>query len=130
MKESNQKQYAGVWMDNVHAIIMTRNVSEDSHEFSILEKVKAIEHHGGSSEHGINSAKQMEEQRYFKSVSAHLLPYDEILVFGTGMAQEQFQNFLKEDAQFNHKKIVIDSSEHLTDPQMIAKVGDYFKGHQ
>lgn len=130
MTERSEKQYAGVCMDNTNAIIITNSTDTANHEFVIHGKVEAIEHHGGGSEAHINNAQHTDELKYFKAVSAQLLPYDEILIFGKGQAQEQFQNYLKDNAQFNHKKISIDSAEHLTDPQMIAKVRDFFKGHQ
>jgi hypothetical protein len=58
-----------------------------------------------------------------------LLSCDEILVFGPGKSQEEFQNFLEKDAHFNSKKITVASAEALTDPQMIARVRDFFKAH-
>ena len=126
----NEKQYAGVCIDNANAIIITNSAEGENNEYAIHEKVKSAEHHGGGSEHSMNNAKHTDELKYFKSVSTHLLAYDEILIFGPGQAQEQFQNYLKEDAQFNSKKITIDSAAHQTDPQMIAMVRDFFKNHQ
>ncbi|TKK64214.1 hypothetical protein FC093_22995 [Ilyomonas limi] len=78
----------------------------------------------------MNNSKQSDSRKYFKALSSLLLNYDEILVFGPGKSQEQFQHYLQEDAQFNSKKITIDSAEHLTDPQMIAKVRNFFKSRQ
>ncbi len=126
MKKNNKKQYAGVWIDNQKAIIITNNPASDG-EFAIKEKLKADENFGGGSEHSINNAKQSDNLKYFKNISSQLLTYDEILIFGPGKSQEQLQNHLEEDAQFKSKKITIDSAEHLTDPQMIAKVREFFK---
>lgn len=127
MKENNQKQYAGVWLDNSKAIIISKTSGNDSSEYAIQDKVKAQENQSGGSEHAINNAKQTGNIKYYKSVSTLLLPYDEILIFGPGKAQEQFKNYLQEDAQFKNKQITIDSGEQLTDPQMIAKVREFFK---
>lgn len=129
MKQNNQKQYAGVWLDTEKAIIITNNSESEKGEYTIKDKIKAGEHHGGGSEHTINSAKHSGNIKYYKSVSSLLLNYDEILVFGPGKSQEQFQNHLQEDAQFKSKKITIDSAEQLTDPQMIAKVRDFFNSN-
>ncbi len=126
MKHNNKKQYAGVWIDNQKAMIIT-NTSENDGEFVIKEKLKANANFGGGSEHSMNNAKQADNLKYFKSISSRLLNYDEILIFGPGKSQEQLQNHLEEDAQFNNKKITIDSAEQLTDPQMLAKVRDFFK---
>ncbi len=126
MKHQVKKQYAGVWIDNQKAIIITSSSDNDG-DYSIKEKLKADENFGGGSEHSINNARQSGNLKYFKIISSQLLKYDEILIFGPGKSQEQLQNHLEEDAQFNKKKISIDSAEHLTDPQMIAKVRDFFK---
>jgi stalled ribosome rescue protein Dom34 len=127
MKQSNKKQNAGVWIDNQKAIIITNTSENENGDFTIQEKIKGSENQGGGSEHSMNNAKQSGSLKYFKSVSSRLLNYDEILIFGPGKSQEQFQNHLQGDAQFNSKKITIDSAEQLTDPQMIAKVRDFFK---
>jgi len=124
MKHQGKKQYAGVWIDNQKAMIIT---SDNDGDYTIKEKLKADENFGGGSEHSMNNAKQSGNLKYFKTISNQLLKYDEILIFGPGKSQEQLQNHLEEDAQFNKKKISIDSAEHLTDPQMIAKVRDFFK---
>ena len=85
------------------------------------------ENHGGGSEHSLNNAKHSDSLKHFKTLAGVLLNYDEILVFGPGKSQEQFQNYLHEDVRFKSKQITIDSAEQLTDPQMIAKVRDYFR---
>lgn len=129
MNKNNPLQYAGVWMDNEKAVIISR-ADEAEATYSITNKLKATAHHAGGSEHAINNAHQGETIKYFKSLAAMLQAYDEILVFGPGKAQEQFQNYVNNDAPFKNKKIHIDSGEHLTDPQMIAKVKAFFKSHQ
>lgn len=127
MKQHNQKQYAGVWLDNQQAMIITKTIENGEGDYTIQEKIKSREIHGGGSEHTMNNAKQSDTLKYFKSISVLLLQYDEILVFGPGKSQEQFQHHLQEDGQFKSKQITIDSAEHLTDPQMVAKVRDFFK---
>ncbi len=130
MKHTNQKQYAGIWLDNEKAIIISKKDENENGDYAIQDKVKAKENQSGGSEHSINNAKQSESLKYFKSISSLLSGYSEILIFGPGQSQEQFQNHLQEDAQFKNKKITIDSAEQLTDPQMIAKVRDFFKSRQ
>ncbi len=130
MKNNSVKQYAGVWLDNDKAIIISKTLEDDSSDYIIQDKLKAGETHSGGSEHTMNNAKQTDSLKYFKSLSHLLLKYDEILVFGPGKAQEQFQHHLQHDAQFKTKQISIENAEHLTDPQMIAKVRDFFKTRQ
>ncbi len=130
MKQKEAKQYAGVWLDNQQAmIISTSSESDTDDEYTISNKLKAVANQGGGSEHSMNNSKQSHQLKYFKELALLLIPYDEILIFGPGQSQEQMQHHLKEDPQFNHKKVTIDSSDQLTDPQRIAKVRDFFKGH-
>jgi len=125
MKQKNEKLYAGVCVDNSHAIII--GADKETGTYEILDKVKADDSHVSGSEHTRNNAQHADSIKYFKAISGHLSNYDEILIFGTGQSQEQLNNFLKEDQHFNNKKISVESSENLTDPQMIAKVRDFFK---
>ena len=126
MKQRTEKQQAGVWLDNTKAFIITNQPQTQNGDYTILEKIKSAANQGGGSEHSMNNAKQSDMLKYFKSLSGHLLVYDEILLFGPGKSQEQFQNHLQQDAQFKNKKITIDSADQLTDPQMISKVRDFF----
>lgn len=130
MKSNNPKQFAGVWLDNTQALIISNPTGSSGNDYAINDKVKAEKHHGGGSEHSMNNSKQGEVVKYFKSVSNLLVNFDEILLFGPGKSQEKLQNHMKEDPQFNNKQITIDSAEKLTDPQMIAKVREFFKSHQ
>jgi stalled ribosome rescue protein Dom34 len=125
--KQNEKQQVGVWIDNQETILITNSTGPESKEYTIHGKIKASGSHSGGSEHNMNNAKHADAIKYYKAVSAQLLNFDEILIFGPGQSQEQLQNHLHEDAQFKSKKISIDTADQLTDPQMIAKVRDFFK---
>ena len=127
MKQHEIKQYAGVWLDNQLAMVIS---TQGTGEYNISGKLKAITNQGGGSEHSMNNGKQSNQLKYFKELALLLTRYDEILLFGPGQSQEQMQHHLREDPQFRHKKITIDSSDQLTEPQRIAKVRDFFKGNQ
>ena len=58
MKQNNQKQYAGVWLDNTKAIIISNTSENDQGDYAIQDKVKAKGGQGGGSEHTMNNAKQ------------------------------------------------------------------------
>lgn len=125
MKDFNEKQVAGIWMDNNKACVITRDSA--GNEFTILQTIKADDSRGGGSEHSMNNAKQGNSAKFYKSISALLQNYDKLLIFGPGKAQEQFKNHLEADAQFAKKNISIDSADQLTEPQMIAQVREFFK---
>lgn len=126
MKQQSKKKYAGVWLDNQKAFIIANASEMADSDYAITEKIKAADHLGSGSEHSMNNAKKSDNVKFFKSVSGMLLNYDEILIFGPGKSQEQLKNLLDDDAQFANRKITIDSAGQLTDPQMIAKVRDFF----
>lgn len=109
-------------MDQRSAII----ISGQDGDFSIGEKVKAEDHQSGKSEHASNRGEVADHRKYYKTLAGKVLEYDEVLVFGPGQSQEEFQNYLKKDSHFKGK-ITIDSANQLTDPQIIAKVRDFFK---
>ncbi len=121
-----KKQCVGVHLDNVHAVIIAAEDNEAA-EYVIQNKIKAEHSTGG--EHAANNGQQGDTLKFFKSVSGLLLNYDKLLIFGAGKAQEQFKNFLMDDAHFKAKEITIDSSDNLTDPQMIAKVRDFYSSN-
>jgi stalled ribosome rescue protein Dom34 len=114
-------------MDSQNAMLISKAAEENQTEYAVQSKVKSKEYHGGKGEHGSNNADKANSQQFYKDVSHLLLPFDEIFIFGPGQAQEEFQNFLKEDSHFNNKKIIIDTADKLSDPQMIAKVKAHFE---
>jgi stalled ribosome rescue protein Dom34 len=124
--QKDKKKHVGVHLDSIHAIIIAAEDNEAA-EYVIQSKVKAEHSTGG--EHAMNNAKQADTLKFFKSVSGLLLNYDELLIFGAGKAQEEFKNFLMEDAHFKTKKITIDTADNLTDPQVIAKVRDFYSAN-
>lgn len=126
MKQKDQNQKAGVWLDSQTAFIIDNISDKTNNDYSIQHKVKGNASQGGGSEHSMNNAKQSDNIKYYKSISTLLLKYDEILLFGPGKAQEQFFNYLKDDAQFKSKQMTITNTQQLTEPQIIAKVSDRF----
>ena len=125
MKEQHTKKHAGIWMDNRTAYIIT-SPNEDG-TYTIQGKVKSDEYHGGKGEHASNNADRSHSLKYHKELAHQLLNFDEILIFGPGKSQEEFRNFLSDDNQFSSKKITLDSADHGTDHQMVARVVDFFK---
>ena len=60
-----QKQNAGVWLDNIEALIITNNSGNGNDHYSIQGKIKSRENKGGGSEHGMNKAKNSELLKYY-----------------------------------------------------------------
>ena len=118
-----EKNCVGIWMDHKKAIFITK----ENGEFAIDHKVEADAYHGHKGEHIANNAKRSGDRKYHKAMATALQKYDEIYLFGPGTSQEELQNFLHEDQHFKYKKITLGTAGHITDPQMVAQVREFFK---
>jgi len=118
----NKNNIAGLWMDHHQANFIT----PVDGEFSMGEKITSTEYQGKKGEHTANNAERSDNRKYFKSIAPQLMQYDEIYLFGPGTSQEEFLNFLHEDQHFKHKKITLGTADQMTDPQLIARVRDFF----
>jgi len=130
MHTHNQKHLAGLWIDGKHAIIISKNSELENSEFNIQETIKAPETTSAGSEHSFQNSQNSDLKHFFKEVAHKIAVYDELLIFGTGKSQEQLLNYLHEDAHFKSKKLAIENADHLTEPQMLAKVRNHYKNHQ
>ncbi len=126
MKQQQQKRVAGVYLDSTKAIVIRPAPDYEEGDYIIQDRIEPDIHDREGDKDSKNHAKQSDLLKYYKSVAALLLVYDELYIFGPGNAQEQFQNHLRNDAQFNQKEFAIDSSEQMTEPQMIVKVRTHF----
>jgi stalled ribosome rescue protein Dom34 len=124
--KQQQKRVAGVYLDSTKAVVIRPAPDYEEGDYIVQDKLEAGIHDRGGDKDSKNQAKQMDLLKYYKSVAALLLAYEELYIFGPGNAQEQFQNHLKDDAQFKQKEFSIDSSEQMTEPQMIVKVREHF----
>lgn len=122
---SHEKKYAGVWLDHQKAVIVDAN----SGEFAISRTLKSHPHHSGHSEQNHQHAAQEALRKFYYELSKSLTTYDEILLFGPGQAQEELRNQLIADKHFSGKKLHIDTAEHLTEPQMVARVRTFYAPH-
>ncbi len=126
MKQQQQKRVAGVYLDSTKAVVIRPAPDYEEGDYIVQDRIEADIHDRAGDKDSRNQAKQSDMLKYYKSVAALLLVYNELYIFGPGNAQEQFQNHLKNDAQFNQKEFAIDSSEQMTEPQMIVKVRTHF----
>lgn len=92
MKDQHQKQYAGVLIKSPSGHIY-HSVKEG--EFAIQDdRIIAGEYHGDKGQHAYNNAEKTDNRKYFKTISHHLLPFDEIFIFGPGKSRKKLLNFL------------------------------------
>lgn len=71
--------------------------------------------------------KEMEQlHSYYHILEKVLRPYDEILLLGPTKAKDELFNILMDDKTFNGKRIELEKSDKMTEPQLLAFVKDYF----
>ena len=89
---------------------------------------------GGDSSQGGGSEKRSEERhrneltRYFDEVVAAIAGAEAVLVFGPGEAKKQLAERLGHATARPRPTIAIETSDKLTDAQVVAKVSNYFAG--
>ena len=116
MSEKSKKQF-GVWMDSHHATIVGRE-NVDSGDFVILGHEKNASQGGNSNENTANNAERDSLNKLFKSITAHMQNVDELHVTGTGTAQEQFINYLKEMPQYKNVEAKESTSNKMSDESL------------
>jgi hypothetical protein len=122
-------QDVGVWIDHKKAVIVsvaagqvtTRTVESDT---------KAHPRYSGSQEGG--GEKKYEERhnqdldRYYDDVIGQLGKPDAILLFGPGEAKLQLKERLARSKASSESIVAVESTDKLTDPQIVAKVKEHY----
>jgi hypothetical protein len=130
---------AGVWIDHRKAVIVTLNNGMERTSVILSRVEKHPERAGDSPMKGAYEARQVpaddSRQRaltgelniYYDAVIAALSSHQSLLIFGPGEAKgELHQRLLKK--KHSTQAIVVQTSDKMTDPQVAAKVRQYFAG--
>ncbi len=118
----------GIWIDNSTAYLMELTndtivqhsiLSEFTHEDKeqSLRKSETLMH---NKEKGMQLA-------YYKKISAVILNYDEVILFGPTNAKNELLNLLKDEHLFDKIRIEAKDSDNMTENQMQAFVREFFK---
>ena len=134
----NMKLIAGLWIDHREAIIVTLTGSgeEIKHLHSAVEKQLRRE---GEPANGAFEAQQApaddSRQReytghlahYYDAIIKHLHDAGSILIFGPGEAKGELKKqFEKHDNPTAPRVITLETTDKLTEPQILAKVRHHF----
>lgn len=79
-----------------------------------------------NNEHHIHNIKREALHEYYKVLADRLKGYDDIYLFGPTSAKDELFNVLTVDKHFTGKNILVESSDNLTENQMVAKVKHYY----
>ena len=119
---------AGIWIDHKKAVIVTISGDQVSTE-TLSSGVGPHPHYGGSQEGG--GEKKYEERRrhdldrYYDEVISQVGEPDALLVFGPGEAKLELKERLGRSAVMSKRIVAVETTDRLTDPQIVARV----KGH-
>lgn len=143
--ESKNFKKVGIWLDHSFAFMVGY---ADGHA-QLIEKLesphesmKRVEgegsdttwytsnpEHASNNEHKKHNITQNELKEYFKLLETKMHPFEDILLFGPGIAKEQLRNRIRENKAFDKKWMAVENSDKLTDNQLLAFVRDFFKTH-
>ncbi len=120
------RRLAGLWLDTQKAIITSNHDGQNASEFRILDTVIRDVQHGNSSENAGNNSDQTTTAKFFKEIDHLLENTEELYITGPGTAQEELKNYLHDTAQFKNLKISVDSSQQMSNEQLLDAVKSHF----
>ena len=68
-------------------------------------------------------------EAFYKNIADEILKYDNILLFGPTNAKVELHNYLDKDLHFKDKKIMVESSDKLTENEKDAFMKVHFENH-
>lgn len=123
MSKTGNKQF-GVWMDNHKASIAGR--AETNDEFELLGHESNAGARSNSNEKSAQNDEKTLQQKFFKSILAHMPNAEQLHLTGTGTAQEQFKHYLAETPQYKNTKVKDSTSEQMNDEKLLEYFGSNF----
>ena len=119
----------GVWIDHKKAVIVSIAAGEVTTR-TLTSGVGAHPYYSGSQEGG--GEKKYEERhnqeldRYYDDVIGQLGKPDAVLLFGPGEAKLQLKERLERSKVSSESIVAVESTDKLTDPQIVAKVKEHY----
>ena len=118
----------GIWMD--HSIAHLTELNNDTIETRTIESKPEVqvnkddlyykdESHELNKEQGLLSS-------YYNKLSAIIVDYDEVLLFGPTDAKNELLNLIKKNHLFDKIKIEVKSVDKMTENQQKAFVNEHF----
>jgi hypothetical protein len=120
----------GIWLDHKRAVIVSASEGRVTTE-ALASDVEAHPHYSGQQDGG--GEKKYEERhgqhrdRYYDEVIRRLGQPDGLLIFGPGEAKLELKERLSRSKAPSGGTIDIETTDKLTDPQIVAKVKEHFR---
>ena len=122
------KKNLGIWMDHSIANLFdlkTKKRQSIKSEFTFKTKEDALKR----SENLMHNKEQQMHEAFYKNIADEILKYDNILLFGPTNAKVELHNYLDQDLHFKDIKIMVESSDKLTDNEKDAFMKVHFENH-
>jgi len=128
------KKEVGLWIDHREAFIVAiTDEGEGTNRLYSNIEVDA-QFSGSSRSAGSQDAKNMQDrqytnnlEKYYDAIIGNIRDADSIRIFGPGEAKGELAKRLK-DKNLSQHIVSIESTDKLTEPQIAAKVRQYFSG--
>ncbi len=117
---------AGVWLDSEKAVLVRNHDTQNVTEFSVCDTFRHEKQHGNSSENAGNNSEQTTKTKFFKEIDKALENTEELFITGPGRIQEELKAYLQDTAQFKNLKITLDSSQQMSEGQVLETVKSHF----
>jgi hypothetical protein len=128
------KKDVGLWVYHreVFLVTITDQGEETTRIYSDIERNPQFS--GSSRSAGSQDAENMQDRqttnnlgRYYDAIIGHIRDADSIRIFGPGEAKDELAKRL-ESKNLSQRIVSIEAADKLTDPQIAAKVREYFSG--
>lgn len=125
-KAMSNKKLAGIWIDNAKAVIAKNHDGSEVSEFELCDTVKHHVQHGNSNENAANNAEITNKNKFFKEIENKITNSETVFITGPGTIQEELKHHLAETAQYKNTKVVLGTSNQMSDDQVLEEVKAHF----
>ena len=123
------KKNVGLWIDHASAVIVTVT-GEKGEDYEIMKIVSDTENHPHSKVVADDTRQSVETEyltRFYDEVFTVIDGAESVLIFGPGEAKGELKKRLEHN-EFDEDKILIESADKMTEPQIVARVrGQFFE---
>jgi stalled ribosome rescue protein Dom34 len=118
-------QHAVVWVDHREARIFLL----DRKGFKRATVSTELRHHQTHNKAGtIEGKRTSPDQSYYQEIVTALEPAAEWLIFGPGSARDELASYVRShDLQLSERVIGVESADHPTDREIVARARTFFK---
>jgi hypothetical protein len=119
----------GIWIDHKKAVVVSASasgVTANTLESDVEPHTRYSGPQDGGGEKNYEARHGQHLDRYYDEVITLLGQPEALLIFGPGEAKLQLKERLSRSKTLSDRVVRIDTTDKLTDPQIIAKVKEHY----